>query len=152
MAIQETLDYFDQNNVTVKLQNGGVTLQHIKDAVNEFENATKRYMENLEKFKNDMDPIKLRIVNDQMMQLERIFNMPNGVPGRPETRNAIFANSKFNTYGASAFPGITDLLHEIEDLDNESKKKRYQELKRHVSDLMIMIKEASRFLLPPEII
>ena len=52
MAIQETLDYFDQNNVTVKLQNGGVTLQHIKDAVNEFENATKRYMENLEKLQS----------------------------------------------------------------------------------------------------
>ena len=71
---------------------------------------------------------------------------------RPYSRNAIFAPSKFNSYGGAAFPGIIDLLHEIDDLDNESKKKRYEKLKRHVSDLMIMIKEASRFLLSTEII
>lgn len=72
--------------------------------------------------------------------------------GRPSSRNAIFAPSKFNSYGGAAFPGIIDLLHEIDDLDNDSKKKRYEELKKHVSDLMIMIKEGSRFLFSTEII
>ena len=71
---------------------------------------------------------------------------------RPSSRHAIFAPSKFNSYGGAAFPGIIDLLHEIDDLDNDSKKKRYEKLKRHVSDLMIMIKEASRYLLSTEII
>ena len=70
------------------------------------------------------------------------------ISGRPDIRNAIFAPSQFNAYGGAAFPGITDLLHEIEDLDDISKKKRYEELKKHLSDLMIMINEASRFLMP----
>ena len=54
----------------------------------------------------------------------------------------------FNSYAGAAFPGITDLLHEIEDLDEKSKESRYEELKRHVSDLMIMIQSATRFLYP----
>lgn len=67
---------------------------------------------------------------------------------RPRARNAIFSPSKFNLYGSQAFPGITDLLHEIEDLDEVSKKERFEQLKKHVSDLMIMIKEASGLLKP----
>ena len=41
--------------------------------------------------------------------------------GRPGVRNAIFAPAKFNSYGGAAFPGISDLLHEIEELDPKAK-------------------------------
>ena len=178
--MQETLEEFDANNVTSLLQKGGVTLQYIKEAVNEFKISTEEFMKNLQETKKSLDSLSLRIVNDQMMQLERVFNMPTGLPGtiiinlifnlicfyeeiyfklckniyvgRTSSRNAIFAPSKFNSYGGAAFPGIIDLLHEIDDLDNDSKKKRYEELKKHVSDLMIMIKEGSRFLFSTEII
>ena len=68
--------------------------------------------------------------------------------GRPGVRNAIFAPAKFNSYAGSAFPGISDLLHEIDDLDEESKSARWKEIRRHLSDLMIMIQEAERFLRP----
>ena len=70
--------------------------------------------------------------------------------GRPEVRNAIFAPGKYNKYGAAAFPGLGDLLHEIDDLEKEAKEKRWKEIRKHLSDLMIMIQEASRFLLPLE--
>ena len=53
-------------------------------------------------------------------------------------------------YGASAFPGISDLLHEIDDLEVDDKEARWKEIRRHVSDLMIMIQEAARFLKPVE--
>ena len=102
----------------------------------------------MKNFKNSDDPMALRIANDQMMQLERVFNMPAGIPGRPEIRNAIFAPSKFNSYGGAAFPAIGDLLHEIEKLTGEEKETRWKEIKRHVSDLMIMVNEAARFLNP----
>ena len=146
--MQETLDKFDNKNVTSLLEDGGVTLSFLKDAVQNFSVITKKTMKNLRNIKKKHDPMELRIVNDQMMQLERVFNMPNGIPDRPEIRNAIFAPGKFNSYGGSAFPGITDLLHEIEDLDRPEKSRRYEKLKRHVSDLMIMIQEATRFLMP----
>ena len=89
-------------------------------------------------------------MNDQMMQLERVFLMPAGLPGRPQIRNAIFAPGKFNSYAGAAFPGISDLLHEIDDLKDGAKSARWKEIRRHVSDLMIMIQEAARFLNPVE--
>ena len=79
--MQETLEEFDANNVTSLLQKGGVTLQYIKEAVNEFKNSTEEFMKNLQETKNSLDSLSLRIVNDQMMQLERVFNMPTGLPG-----------------------------------------------------------------------
>ena len=82
-SMKETLDEFDSTstNVTSLLTKGDVTLKYIKDAVKEFEANTKLYMENLKEIKKNHDPMKLRIVNDQMMQLERVFNMPKGLPG-----------------------------------------------------------------------
>ena len=45
------------------------------------------------------DPIRLRMMNDQIMMLERVFLLPMGLPGRPATRHALFSPSKFNSYG-----------------------------------------------------
>ena len=45
------------------------------------------------------EPLKLRMLNDQIMHLERVFLLPNGLPGRPDTRHALFSPSKFNSYG-----------------------------------------------------
>ena len=96
------------------------------------------------------DPFKLKMINDQMMQLERIFIMDGGLPERPHTRHAIFAPSRFNKYSGNGFPAISDLLYEFEKLTigNPDHKKRVNLLKRHVSDLMIMTKAATRFLKP----
>ena len=75
----------------------------------------------------------LRIMNDQMMQLERVFLMPAGLPGRPQVRNAIFAPGKFNSYAGAPFPGISDLLNEIDDLKDGAKSARWKEIRQHVS-------------------
>ena len=42
---------------------------------------------------------RLRELNDQIMNLERTFILPKGLPGRPEMRNALFSPAKFNAYG-----------------------------------------------------
>ena len=41
-------------------------------------------------------------------------------------------------------------IFEIDDLDDKAKKNRWNEIRRHVSDLMIMIQEAAHFLDPVE--
>ena len=147
-SMKETLKVMDSANVTKQLMDNGAGIEFLKEAVDNFEKATQEFTTNLEKLKNSLDPMELRIANDQMMQLERVFNMPYGIPGRPGIRNAIFAPAKFNSYGGAAFPGISDLLHEIDDLPKEENVKRWKEVKRHVSDLMIMVNEAARFLNP----
>ena len=97
-----------------------------------------------------LNDIAIKMINDQMMQLERVFLMDGGLPERQETRHAVFAPSKFNKYSGNGFPAISDLLYEFEKLEfgSPGHKKRVNLLKRHVSDLMIMTKAATRFLKP----
>ena len=45
------------------------------------------------------DRLRLRMKNDQLMMLERIFLLPEGLPGRKNYRHALFSPSKFNSYG-----------------------------------------------------
>ena len=149
-AMKDAMESFKQNNITKKLEENDASLKFVQEAISEFELATLKFMAKLDDVKESQNPLELRIVNDQMMQLERVFLMPAGLPGRPESRNAIFAPAKFNQYAGSAFPGISDLLHEIDDLDDEAKSAQWKEIQRHVSDLMIMIQEAARFLNPVE--
>jgi hypothetical protein len=124
--------------------------QFVRSAIEEFEMATSKFMAKLNDVKQSHNPMELRIINDQIMHLERVFLMPGGLPGRPDSRNAIFAPGKFNSYEGGAFPGIGDLLHEIDDLEDIPKAARWKKIRRHVSDLMIMILEATRFLNPVE--
>ena len=149
-AMKETMDVLEKNNVTKLLEDNSASLKFVKEAIAEFETAASEFMAKLEDVKQSHNPMELRMINDQMMQLERVFMMPAGLPGRPDVRNAIFAPGKFNSYAGAAFPGISDLLHEIDGLDSEAKKDRWKDIRRHVSDLMIMIKEAARFLRPVE--
>ncbi|KAG7166768.1 putative N-acetylated-alpha-linked acidic dipeptidase [Homarus americanus] len=85
----------------------------------------------------------LRAINDQMMKLEQVFILPAGLPGRPQTRHAVFAPSQFDSYAASGFPGISDLLHNLDTLDAEERQQREKQIKRHVSDLTIMMQTAT---------
>ena len=80
--MQETLESFDSNNVTSLLQKGGVSLQFVKEAVKIFSDSTKNYMESLYNVRDSHDPMDIRMANDQMMQLERVFNLPSGLPGK----------------------------------------------------------------------
>ena len=148
--MKKAMETFKKNNITQKLEENDGSLNYVEAAISDFEMATTKFMAKLKDVKKSQNPLEHRIVNDQMMQLEKVFLMPAGLPGRPESRNAIFAPAKFNSYAGSAFPGISDLLHEIDDLGEEAKSARWKEIRRHVSDLMIMIQEAARFLNPAE--
>ena len=83
------------------------------------------------------------MINDKMMQLEKVFLLPEGLPGRAHYKHALFSPSKFNSYGASVFPGISDLMHQFSDLTGSEKEERLERIKRHLSDLMIMFKQAT---------
>ena len=145
--MRDALDTMEANNVTGLMEANGATLDHLSAAVGRFSAAVDRHEQAL-KTMDLGDELKLRMANDQLMGLERVFVMPRGLPGRPDSRHAIFAPAKFNKYGASAFPGISDLLHEVEKLRGEEKEKRWEEMRLHLSDLMIMVDNAADFLSP----
>ena len=94
------------------------------------------------------DPLKARMVNDQIMKFERVWIMPKGLPGRDSIRHAIFSPAKHNLYGGAAFPGISDLLHGLDELETEERAERLLELRKHLSDLMILFSQAASWLQP----
>jgi hypothetical protein len=44
-------------------------------------------------------PLEQRALNDQLMMLERVFLLEEGLPGRPDVRHALFSPAKFDLYG-----------------------------------------------------
>lgn len=151
--MRKTVEEFNKGttNITQILNDNGVTLEHLQNAITEFEIATYQYMKMLESDESvRTDPLKLRMINDQLMQMERVFIMDGGLPEHRDVRHAIFAPGKFNKYGGGGFPAIPDLLYEIDKLKRggEEYRKRWKLIKQHISDLMIMTQSAARYLKP----
>ena len=67
---------------------------------------------------------ELRRLNDQMIKVERAFIYSYGLPGRRLVRHVIFAPSKYNLYGTSSFPGVSDILFKLEETGNEAEVDR----------------------------
>lgn len=49
------------------------------------------------------------------------------------------------------FPGLSDLMHKFDDLDNDEKLAKIKEVKKHLSDLMIVFRQATSWLLDTSI-
>lgn len=127
-----------RENVWSKL-NVTVSIDHIDKAIQEF-NKTTHEFESRKKSLKSTDFSKLRILNNQMMNLEKIFINPYGLPGRPFERNIVFAPSIANSYGSSSFPGISDSVSQT-PVD-------WSEVKKQINILYKSIKEANEFLQP----
>jgi hypothetical protein len=50
-----------------------ITLRYLMKAVQSFERATQGFSSNIEEARKLQDPLALRILNDQLMQVERMF-------------------------------------------------------------------------------
>lgn len=118
----------------------------LEESVDDFIDATSVFVRNLNEMKDIMNPMMIRAVNDQIMKLEQVFILPSGLPGRPETRHAVFAPSQFDSYAASGFPGISDLLYKIDDLEPEELHQREKDIMKHISDLTILVQRATSLL------
>ncbi|KAG7262367.1 hypothetical protein CRUP_028347 [Coryphaenoides rupestris] len=96
---------------------------------------------------NRADSLQVRMVNDQLMYLERAFIDPLGLPGRPFYRHLIFAPSSHNKYAGESFPGIYDSLFDIENSPNQ--QQAWQEVKRQISIAAFTVHAAAMTLTQP---
>ena len=89
---------------TLRLIGVGESLEVMVESLTQFKSVLEtwtRDMEALLETGGAEDKLRLRMKNDQMMMLERIFLLPEGLPGRKNYRHALFSPSKFNSYGGS---------------------------------------------------
>lgn len=128
-----------RKNVGSTLKGAGLSVNHINEAIKEF-NKTTHEFESRKRSQKFTGFSKLRILNNQMINLEKIFINPYGLPGRPAIRNIVFAPSLANSYGSSSFPGISDSI--------SKKPVDWLEVKKQINILYKSIKEANDFLQP----
>lgn len=109
--------------------------QNLTDSANKFQTYVKSAS-----IKNAID---YRIINDKMIQFERAFIDPEGLPERRIYKHVIFAPSKYDSYSDNDFPGIVDTMSEIE---NNKAGDKWEQLKQQVSIATFTIQSAANTL------
>ncbi|XP_028408285.1 N-acetylated-alpha-linked acidic dipeptidase 2-like isoform X2 [Dendronephthya gigantea] len=97
------------------LKGRNISLLFLKNAVENFQKVSREFEKHLKEHQKENDFRKLRVLNDQMMQVEKAFLHSDGLPGRREFKHLIFAPSLSNTYASANFPGVTDALAQCEN-------------------------------------
>jgi len=146
-VLETAVQDLEKNGVFGELANLGIESEYLKSAVKRFRPAVDKYKEHVETI-DLTNPITRRTLNDQIRGFEKTFLLNPGLPNRLQYRHAIIAPSMFDAYGGSAFPGLGDLLFGLDELDQENRALRIKQLKRHISDLMIVIDRAAKYLRP----
>jgi len=139
-ALKSNLEALEKDYKSL-LQKGNVTLEHLAREVQTFLRNADAFEQRKAKASETQDFPKLRILNDQMMNMERAFIWPFGLPGRMLTRHVLFAPQMHNVYGSATFPGITDALFDIEKTNN------WKLVKEQVSIAITCVREAGKILL-----
>ena len=134
------------------LRDNDVSLDLLDRAIDGFKEVSKVWNQTLETV-DKTNPILIRMLNDQMMQLEKAFLSPAGLPLQKTTNHVIFSTKNLgsNDYGKATFPGIVNLLEEFNQLQTEDERKKWtgwEDLRRHVTEIYVCILQASSLLKP----
>uniref|UniRef100_A0A8C5KVG9 Glutamate carboxypeptidase 2 n=1 Tax=Jaculus jaculus TaxID=51337 RepID=A0A8C5KVG9_JACJA len=126
-----------------QLTDYGVSFDSLFSAVKNFSEAASDFHRRLTQVDLN-DPMAVRIMNDQLMLLERAFIDPLGLPGRQFYRHIIFAPSSHNKYAGESFPGIYDAMFDIENRPDPHLA--WAEVKKHISVAAFTIHAAAETL------
>ncbi|XP_057605280.1 N-acetylated-alpha-linked acidic dipeptidase 2 isoform X2 [Hippopotamus amphibius kiboko] len=123
-----------------QLRDHQVSFDSLFSAVKNFSEAASDFHRRLSQVDLN-NPTAVRIMNDQLMFLERAFIDPLGLPGRPFYRHIIFAPSSHNKYAGESFPGIFDAMFDIEN--RADPRSAWKEVKKHISIAAFTIQAAA---------
>ena len=148
-VMEDGMKALEENGIIDTLEILGIETKYWNDSVNAFREAALTF-DMMASAEAGSNPSVLRVINDQKRGFEKNFLLAEGLPDRIQYRHVISAPSLFDAYGGSAFPGIGDLLYGLKNLDTTSPEheKIVKQLKKHVSDLMIIIQRAADYLKP----
>ncbi|XP_051787739.1 aminopeptidase NAALADL1 [Erpetoichthys calabaricus] len=126
-----------------KLVANGITLDSIKEAVEQFKTASSKLeqeIQNVEKNIEKITPLKIRMINDQLMLLERAFLDPVAFPDKTYYRHVIWAPK---TSSVSTFPGLADAFAKA---DRSNLKSDWEQVKKHITIVTQAIEQAASIL------
>ena len=139
-ALKNSLEALEKGFKSL-LQKGNVSLEQLTREVQTFARNADAFEQRKNNVSYMQDFPKLRMLNDQMMNMERAFIWPFGLPGRILARHVLFAPQMHNRYRSATFPGITDALFDIDRTNN------WKLVKEQVSIAITCVREAAKILL-----
>jgi len=148
--MEDGFKVLEDGNVIKRLGDLGINTTHFNESIGEFRIAAELFDELA--MDDSMSEYQIQVMNNQMRGFERNFLLYEGLPDRIQYRHVVTAPSLFDAYGGSAFPGIGDLLYKLDEVQGDTSSSEYKavlkQIKKHVSDLMIIIKRAAHYLKP----
>ncbi|KAH9503273.1 Glutamate carboxypeptidase 2 [Bulinus truncatus] len=109
-AVEYFITDLVQRYEEVWIQNN-VNFEQLVSASMNFTEATINFENHLSTEKElDKQPIRLRMRNDQIFQLERAFLIPEGLLDQPHIKNIFFTQSNSELNKESFFPGIAEIM------------------------------------------
>jgi len=91
----------------------GISMDLIKNATSNFIQACRDFETRAAKV-NKENCRQVRQVNDQMMQVERAFIIPEGLPGRLDIKHVLYGPSRKRFFKGRMFPAVSEAMYEIE--------------------------------------
>ncbi|XP_035676609.1 N-acetylated-alpha-linked acidic dipeptidase 2-like [Branchiostoma floridae] len=128
------------------LTNHGISSDSLDSAIRNFTDAAQAFHSRLQGIDKN-NPFEVRMFNDQLMQLERAFIDPLGLPGRPFYRHTLMAPSKHNKYVSDPFPGLTDTIFDAERSADPAPA--WREVAKQMSIIAFNIQSAASTLMMP---
>lgn len=138
------------------LSSHGVSLDLMLHSISELNTAVHHFQEDIKKLAASSNISQwlnvVRIINDKLMNMERAFIHPEGLPGRVYTKNVIFAPSSIDTYSSATFPSVYDgIANAIGANSTASAASRWEEVKQQVDVVATHVRHATQIISEPSL-
>ncbi|KAH7939911.1 hypothetical protein HPB52_019101 [Rhipicephalus sanguineus] len=100
--------------ISLHLHAHGLDLGPLDAAVQNFSDAAYNF-HSRQNGLDTSDPMAIRMVNDQLLLLERVFLDPRGLPRNPYKKHLVLSPPELPTYMDEMFPGIMDEFTRLVD-------------------------------------
>ncbi|KAI8519599.1 hypothetical protein Bbelb_028560 [Branchiostoma belcheri] len=119
----------------------------LESAVTNFTQAAAMFEEKLSSLGNETSPMVARMYNDQLMQMERAFIDPLGIPSRPFYRHTVLSNGLYST---DTFPALGDAVERMgSDWTDPGKASKLRDVRKQLSIISFFIQSAANTLGTP---
>merc|ERR550534_1365004 len=144
--LQGAVDQLEANFGPVLVKHS-VSLAYLRSAVTNFNSSAHRFQQRLEKI-DLSNEIALRMVNDQMMFLERSFIYSEGLLQRSHMKNVIYGTSIFDQYSGSLLPGVEEALQRLTIFvdENKTSARDWDDVRHELSIVAYVIEAAAKSL------
>ncbi|XP_005988971.1 aminopeptidase NAALADL1 [Latimeria chalumnae] len=130
-----------EDNLKGQLNAKNISIDPLKNAVGKFRDAASNLDQVIATLKNTNEiPLKIRMINDQLLLLERAFLDPLAFPDKYYYRHVIFASKES---GIATFPGLADTFTKASSSDLE---KDWDEVRKHLTILVRAMEGAAHTL------